>query len=228
MTIIYHADLEQGSDEWKAIRTGILTASEMKLIITPAQLKVADNEESRQHLYELAAQRSTKYVEPKYISDDMLRGTGDEFYAKSIYNDKIAPLQNCGFITNDEWGFTLGYSPDALVGDDGLIECKSRRQKLQFQTIIAGEMPKDFLIQVQTGLLVSKRSWIDFVSYCGGMPMFPKRIYPDEGVQAAIVSAAISFHEKLEKVLAEYATKLADPHMRLIPTERVVEQEISL
>lgn len=226
MTIIYHTDLEQGSDAWKSIRAGVLTASEMKLIITPAKLAAADNEDSRQHLYELAAQRSTQYVESKYISDDMLRGTGDEFHAKAIYNEKIAGIQDCGFITNDKWGFTLGYSPDALVGDDGLIECKSRRQKLQFQTIINGEMPKDFLIQVQTGLLISERKWIDFVSYCGGMPMFPKRIYPDEKVQEAIVTAATAFHEKLEKVLQEYAARLADSTMRLIPTERIIEQEM--
>lgn len=224
MTITYHKDLEQGSDAWKAIRTGILTASEMKLIITPAKLASADNEDSRQHLYELAAQRSTAYVESKYISDDMLRGTGDEFHAKIIYNEKIAPLQDCGFITNDKWGFTIGYSPDALVDDDGLIECKSRRQKLQFQTIINGDMPKDFLLQVQTGLLVSERKWLDFVSYCGGMPLFTKRIYPDAVVQEAIVTAATSFHERLIKVLKDYSEKIAD----LIPTDRIIEQEIQL
>lgn len=222
MTVIYHKDIEQGSNFWKSIRTGVLTASEMKLIITPAKLEAARNEECRQHLYEIAAQRSTEYVEPRYISDDMLRGAGDELHAKVVYNNKISPLQDCGFITNDKFGFIIGYSPDALCGEDGLIECKSRRQKLQFQTIINGEMPKEFLIQVQTGLLVSERKWLDFVSYCGGMPLFTKRIYPDSIVQEAIVAGATSFHEKLDKVLQEYKSKISN----LIPTERVVEQEI--
>jgi hypothetical protein len=43
-----------------------------------------------------------------------------------------------------------------LVGADGLIECKSRRQKFQVQTIIenvgAETIPAEFMIQVQTGL----------------------------------------------------------------------------
>ena len=35
MTITYHPELIQGSDEWHAARCGLLTASEMKLIVTP-------------------------------------------------------------------------------------------------------------------------------------------------------------------------------------------------
>ena len=40
-------------------------------------------------------------------------------------------------MTNDDHGVVIGYSPDGLVGDDGLIECKSRRQKYQIETILA-------------------------------------------------------------------------------------------
>ncbi len=73
--ITYYPDLIQGSDEWKSARCGLLTASEMKLIITPTTLKIASNDKERAHLYELLAQRITRYVEPSYISDDMLRGS---------------------------------------------------------------------------------------------------------------------------------------------------------
>ena len=61
MTVKIHDDLVQGSEEWHAIRCGLLTASEMKLIITPT-LKIASNDKERAHLYELLAQRITKYV----------------------------------------------------------------------------------------------------------------------------------------------------------------------
>src|SRR3546814_11524267 len=107
----------------------------MKLIVTPT-LKAANNDKTRTHLYELLAQRVTGYVEPHYISDDMLRGMDDEIIARDEYTKHHAPVEQTGFITNDKWGFTIGYSPDGLVGDDGLIECKSRRQKYQVQTII--------------------------------------------------------------------------------------------
>lgn len=51
---VYHRDVEQGSEQWHRLRCGILTASEMKLVITPT-LKVADNDKVRTHFYHLAA-----------------------------------------------------------------------------------------------------------------------------------------------------------------------------
>jgi len=85
----YHAEVVQGSEEWAAMRCGILTASEMKLAITPT-LKIADNDKTRQHIYELLAQRITKYVEPHYVSDQMLRGQEDEIDARLEYAKKLS------------------------------------------------------------------------------------------------------------------------------------------
>lgn len=222
--IRYHRELVQGSDEWLAARCGLLTASEMKLIVTPT-LKPASNDKERAHLFELLAQRITRYVEPRYVSDDMLRGQEDEIEARALYAEHYAPVEEVGFITNDRWGFTLGYSPDGLVGADGLIEVKSRRQKYQVETIIGGDLPADYALQIQTGLLVSERAWLDFVSYSGGLPMVTLRVYPDERAQAAIVEAAAAFEERLAVRLAQYRERAAMSHTeawRTMPTERRV------
>jgi len=227
MTITMHEEVIQGSDEWLALRRGILTASEMKLIITPT-LKIANNDKSRSHLYELLSQRISGYVEPGYVSDDMLRGYDDEDRARQAYTKHYAPARQVGFVTNDEWGFVLGYSPDALVGDDGQIECKSRRQKFQIETIIADEVPADYMIQLQTGLLVTGRKWCDFISYCGGLPMFTKRVLPDGKIQAAILDAAAAFYDELFDKYYAYNSRLHAIKDRLIPTERVVIQPMHL
>jgi hypothetical protein len=145
----------------------LLTASEFDRIITPT-LKIADNVKSRAHLWEMAAQRISRYVEPQYISDAMLRGQEDEIKARDAYSKHYAPVEQCGFVTNNKWGFTLGCSPDGLVGDDGMIEVKSRCQKFQVETIVEGKMPDDFLLQVQGELLVTQREWCDFISYSAG------------------------------------------------------------
>ncbi len=224
--ITYHTDLTQGSDEWLAARCGLLTASEMKLIITPT-LKAASNDKERAHLYELCAQRITNYVEPRYISDDMLRGHADEVEARILYAEQYAAVEDVGFITNDKWGFTIGYSPDGLVNDDGAIECKSRRQKYQIETITTLVMPDDYAIQVQTGLLVSERQWIDFISYSGGLPMIVLRVWPDEKVQNAIIEAAGAFEGRLAAKMARYHEVLSQGG-RLIPTERRIEMEMHL
>lgn len=225
MTITYHPDLIQGSEEWLAARCGLLTASEMRLILTPAKLKMADNGEMRGHLHELLSQRITRHVEPAYVGYDMLRGAEEEILARYTYNEKYAEVTEVGFVTNDEWGFTLGYSPDGLVGDDGLIEAKSRRQKFQIETIIENAVPVEYMLQLQTGLLVTRRKWIDFISYSGGLPMVTIRVYPVPEIQAAIIEAATAFEAKIVEKFRAYNAALTS-EARLVPTERTVQQEM--
>lgn len=221
---IYHPQIIQGSDEWLQLRCGILTASEMKKILTPT-LKTANNGETRVHAYELAFQRISQHVEPQYVSDAMLRGQEDEIYARAEYSEHYAPVTEMGFVTSHNLGFMIGYSPDGLVGDDGLIEAKSRAGKYQVQTIATDEVPEEYMLQLQTGLLVTGRKWIDFISYSGGLPMFVKRVEPIAEIQEAIVRAACEFEVKIQDVIREYNATLARMP-KIINTERRVYQEI--
>lgn len=228
--ITYFPLLLQGTDEWLEARRGMMTASEMHLIVTPT-LKMASNDKERAHLYELLAQRISGFVEPHYISNDMLRGHDDEVSARNVYQQHFAPVHDMGFIVNHRHGVSIGYSPDGLVGDDGLIECKSRRQKFQVQTIIecveSQTIPADFVLQVQTGLLVSERAWCDLLSYCGGLPMTPIRVYPDPVVREAIIAATQAFEARLKEKMAAYESAISSG-AKFIPTERTIEQEITL
>lgn len=228
MTITVHTDIIQGSDEWHRARLGLLTASEVRLILTPT-LKAANNEKLRAHIWELAAQRISDYVEPTYIGDEMLRGYEDEILARDLYAKTYAPVQEVGIVTNDKWGFTLGCSPDGLVGDDGGIECKSRRQKYQVQTIVEhyrdGTIPEEYVLQVQSEMLICERKWWDFISYSAGLPMAVIRVYPVPEIQTAIVEAAASVEAKIAEVITDYRAAL-ESEPRLHPTERKVEQEM--
>lgn len=229
--IVYHPEFQQGSVEWLAARCGLLTASEMHLIVTPT-LQVASNDKERAHLYELLAQRITQHVEPRYLSDDMMRGHADEIIMRRLYEEHCDLVQTVGFVVNTRHGFPIGYSPDGLVGDDGLLECKSRRQKFQIQTIIEHvaiakglTIPVEYALQVQTGLLVTERAWLDFVSYSGGLHMPVIRVYPDEKVQTAILAAARGFEKRLAEKRELYGQALIDGAV-MIPTERIIEQEL--
>jgi hypothetical protein len=223
-----HCDYDQGSQKWLEARCGLLTASEFDRILTPT-LKIADNPKSRAHLWEMAAQRISGYVEPQYISDAMLRGQEDEILARELYSKHYAKVDVCGFVTNGKWGFTLGCSPDGLVGDDGLIECKSSCQKLHVQRLCehfeSGGPPEEFMLQVQGLMLVTERKWCDLILRCGGMPQKTIRVLPDEQIQSAIVDAAAKFEARINEVVATWGTLLAsDP--KLIPTERTIEEEM--
>ncbi|WP_020473352.1 lambda exonuclease family protein [Zavarzinella formosa] len=217
---IFHRDLVQGSEEWRAARCGLLTASEMEKIITPSKLQFANNATSRAHLHELAAQCITGHVEDSFQSDDMLRGHDDESFAREAYSKAYGPVEQVGFVTNDKWGFVIGCSPDFLVGEDGGAETKSRKQKYQLETIVSGIVPDEFKIQIQTGLLVTERKWWDFNSYCGGLPMLTIRVLPDQEIQEAIIDAARNFYEKLSSVISDYYRRLGNKEFRLVQTER--------
>ena len=225
MTIKIHDKMEQGSDEWHAARRKILTASEMKLVVIPT-LKIANNDKVKAHVYEIAAQRITDYTEPSYINDDMLRGMENEIIMRELYEEEYAPVREVGFVTNDKHGFLMGWSPDGLVGEDGAIEGKSRRQKFQIETITTEQVPKDFVIQVYTAIEVGELEWIDYLSFHGGLPMYALRVLPDEEIQAAIVEGAKQFEDKVQETVATYEKLLASGDARLTPTERNDEEDI--
>lgn len=230
MTVTYHTDVAQGSADWFKLRCGLLTASEMKLIITPT-LKVANNDKERAHLYALLAQRVAGYAEDTYEGFDMLRGREDEIDARIKYSENYASVEDCGFITNDKWGFTLGYSPDGLVGEGGLIEAKSRKHKFQVETLLDSvpqdTIPDEFMIQVQMGLLVSERDWCDFISFSAGLPMATVCVEPDRRIQDAIVNAATAFEARIAIRMAEFA-EVMNSGARLLATERRMEMEITI
>lgn len=172
----------------------------------------------------LVAQRITGWIDPTFISDDMMRGIDDEPIARAKYAEHYAPVTECGFMTEDRWGFRIGYSPDGLVGDDGLIEIKSRRSKSQLATILADQVPAANMAQLQCGLLVSGRQWCDYVSFCGGMPLWVKRVHRDAQWLDAIVRAVEAFENTAADMVATYELRVAG----LPTTERRVELEISI
>lgn len=215
-------DLEQGTEEWFDQRRGMVTASVVGRLVTSRTLKPASNDDSRGLTALLVAERITGFTEPTWLSNDMIRGQEDEPRAREVYAEKYAPVAEVGFMVRDDWGFSIGYSPDGLVGDDGLIEVKSRRAKKHLQTILSGQVPPENMAQLQCGLLVSGRSWIDYVSYCGGMPLWVKRVTPDPAWHAAIVAAVAAFETTAAEMVAAYEQAIKG----LAPTERVTELEI--
>lgn len=210
MGVEYHYDVIQDTDEWRALRRGLITGSIMGQLVTPSTMKIADNKDTRTIIYELAAQRLMSEMEENFQSWDMVRGKKEEVLAKDLYSRYYKQVKDCGFITNDRFGFKIGYSPDGLVGDDGGIEAKSRVAKYQVKTIIDGLMPIEFLPQVQSFFLVSERKWCDFISYSNGMHMFPQTVEPIKEWQEALSVAVVDAEKKIIKVVDDYKQRTRD------------------
>jgi predicted phage-related endonuclease len=208
----YHHNIEQGSPEWHGLRRGVLTSTAIRTLITPTG-KLADNDKTRAHVYEVAAQRINGRTEDTYMSFDMMRGHTEEILARELYAQHYEPVSECGFVVNDSLGFPVGYSPDGLVGEDGVIEIKSAKAKIQVQRIADGVIPTEHIAQVQTGLWVTGRQWCDFISYSNGMKMMVVRVNADPAYHALIEAAAKAFEAKVAEVIAAYTANSEPFHM---------------
>lgn len=190
----------------------------------PPVYEVADNETSRGLTATLIAERITGWTEDTPMNSDMWRGVEAEPYAREQYAQHHAPVTEVGFMLREEDTWQLGYSPDGLVGDDGLIEIKSPRAKTHLNTILADEVPAFYMPQLQAGLLVSGRAWVDFVSYVGGMPLYTKRIHPDPDWFDAITAACVAFETVARLTVADYRERVAG----LPLTERIDYNRVEL
>ena len=128
MTLHEYPKVEQGTPEWHDLRRGIVTASVVGRLLTPT-FKVADNDTSRGLTATLVAERITGWTEETPMNADMWRGVDSEPIARDIYSGHYQQAVEVGFLLREEDGWQLGYSPDGLVGMDGLIEIKAPRAK---------------------------------------------------------------------------------------------------
>lgn len=210
MGIKVYEDLPQGEQEWLEARAGLVTASTVGQLITPAKKQLSKSEAAKSLMHTLIAERITGRVEPIATSRAMERGTLDEPYARAIYAEHYAPVTEVGFIVNDDHGYKMGYSPDGLVGDDGLIEIKSRSQRIQLQTVLRDEVPAGNMAQMQMGMLVTGRKWCDYISYSGGMALYVKRVFPDPEWFAVIIEAVSAFEKHATEVISKYLEAVAN------------------
>ena len=187
-------ECEQGSQKWHESRMGIPTASEFSKILTPSG-KLSTSCEG--YLGELLAEWVLGEPAEQFETEWMARGKmlEPEAFTEYAFLHDIEPKQ-VGFCLHDE--FDAGASPDALVGDDGLLEFKCPMAGKHLVYLFRNELPKQYILQVQGQLWVTGRSWCDFTSYHPELPLFVKRVLPDEKIQTALDMWVEHFLKELE------------------------------
>ena len=199
----------QGSPEWRAIRLGLVTASNIGKLITPTG-KPAKNQGVTEYAQKLAAERVNEFADEMPTTFQMNRGHFEEILARDLYSREFAPVTEVGFVTNKIGGVLVGASPDGLVGDDGGIEIKSRLGKFQIATFLNNEVPPEYMLQIQFNLMVTGRDWWDFVQYSNGMRLFVKRVFPNPAAIGLIESVIAPFEEKVCGMVAGYVERSKD------------------
>ena len=232
MTLTIHREMLQGSPEWFAARRGVLTASIIGALITPTK-KVAANDKSRGLVSAIVAERMTDWEDPEFTNGDMERGHQVEPIARAWYEaERNVQVEQVGFMVLElDDGTKVGYSPDGLVGDDGLIEVKGPRGKNHVQwfvDVFDGKEVAAHMAQCQTGMFVAGRSWCDFISYLGGEPVLVTRVEADPDWFEVIEKAAKDFETKAAEMADKYLKATAGlPRTDRLPDPFEVELKLA-
>lgn len=190
-------DCEQGSPAWLNARLGIPTASEFATVMAKGKAG-GDSKTRRAYMLKLIGERITGEPMESYSNAHMERGKLMEAEARSMYclvND--LDVQTVGFIRNE----IAGASPDALVGNDGLLEIKTKLPHLQIEVLLSNEVPSEHIAQIQGQLWISGREWADFVSYWPGIKPFIKRVHRDQAYIDQIFKAVGQFEAELRELM---------------------------
>jgi putative phage-type endonuclease len=192
-------DCIQGSDEWLNVRRGVATASNFSKIVTSTG---ALSTSLGSYAMQLASEVITTLAEESYTNADMQRGNELEQEARSEYQQQeLVIVEEVGFMSCDYYG----YSPDGLVGKDGLIEIKCPRQNTHAKYLFNDKLPTEYKAQVQGGLLVSGREWCDFISYHPNFEedkrLFIVRVERDEEFISALSDGLRKLEEKKNIIL---------------------------
>lgn len=189
-------DCEQGSPEWLQARAGLITCSELEAIFSKGNGENQFGKGAITYMYELIGEQITGEPKESYSGFHTERGHAHESIAIELYQlEHEVAIERCGFIIGEK----IGYSPDGLIGSNGLTEIKSKLPKFQASILYEREIPGEHYMQCMGGLWAAEREWIDFISYCPSMPMFIKRLYRDEKAIGLIKDRVDQFLEELDR-----------------------------
>lgn len=200
-------DVDQGTAEWHAIRAGIPTASMFATVMASGR-GGAESKTRRKYLLKLAGEILTGEPEPDgYKNGHMDRGNAMEAEARAFYlmahglgEDDAEAVT---FVRNRFACGAVGYSPDHLLGDNGLLEIKTNIPSVLIERILADQVPSEHVAQLQGGLWVAEREFVDLVCYWPKMPVFSQRVYRDERYILTLSKAVAEFNEELAELVAK-------------------------
>lgn len=241
-------DIEQGSESWYRARAGLATASEFATVLAEprddgtlpqavidamvkggctaeqlaAAIKAAKRKNSspaltrKTYLFKLAGEVVTGEPTESYSNAHMERGKTMEDEARDLYSfvANVEP-QRVGFVRSGQ----KGCSPDSLIGDNGMLEVKTKLPHLLIETLFKDKFPAEHKAQCQGALWVAEREWIDIAVYWPKMPLFVKRAYRDEDYIASLASAVDKFNDELAEVV-ERIRRYGQPEPQSVARDR--------
>lgn len=196
-------DIEQRSLAWYQARSGKFTGSDFYVVMGKKGI-------TRNNLIlKKACGRLNGYIEEEtYTNKDMQRGVELEPKARFLYeiktNNKVKEIAFC------ELDDFTGCSPDGLVGDDGIIEVKCPKDTIYLDRCITGEIPTEYMVQIQFNLYVLNRKWCDFINYNENFkdkPILIQRVERDEEMIEEMKTKLEEAKQEVNEIIKKFKTE---------------------
>jgi putative phage-type endonuclease len=193
-------DIIQGSDEWKQLRLGKVTASRVADMV--ARTKSGYGASRANYAAQLIAERLTGQPAESYVNAAMQHGTDTEPEARNAYEFyQGVTVEQVAFVQHPTIP-DAGCSPDGLVGNDGMVEIKCPNTATHLDTLLGQSTPAKYIDQIQFQMACTGREWCDFVSYDPRLPenmrLFVRRVARDDKRIAELETEAVAFLEEIE------------------------------
>ena len=189
--------MEQGTDEWFAVRNGKMTASH-------AQAIGSCGKGLETYCWQVVAESLSSGEKEFYTNKDMERGNELEAQAISMYElEKGVETEIVGFVEHNEY---VGASPDRLVGEDGMVEVKCPNDINFFKGLVEKKIDSKYEWQMQMQMFVTGRKWCDFVAYNPNFEnsLFIMRVNLDPEKQEKLKQGIALGTEKIKAIQAKY------------------------
>jgi hypothetical protein len=220
-------NVEQGSSDWLQLRVGRITASRFKdardrnkpgkgeTIGKPAAKCIS-------YAAQVAVERiAGRSVDKVFQNWQMKEGQEQEPHARNAYDVETGHVvQEVGAIGTEDDLFL--YSPDGLIGTDGLLEIKTLLSPEVIVRVVGGGDLSDYMDQCLGGLWLTGRQWIDLVLWAPalapiGRQLTIKRITRDEEQIEALETDLLAF----ARMVTDAESKLRGEPANLLTAEEL-------
>lgn len=218
---------QQRSVEWMLLRSGIPTASEFDSLITP-EGKIRAGETPKTYLNKKLAEKWQGGPLAGFNTFDMDIGTIVEDEALPWFEFEYGiSFERVGFITSDSGLF--GCSPDGWNSTENYgIEIKCPAVHTHVGYLLAGQLPKDYIAQVQGSMFVTGAKQWKFLSYCRHFPPLAITVERDEEFHENLWMALDKFAQELEAGFATLTRKNGGPPKHMPKADRIATSKPEL
>ena len=214
--------ITQGTEEWKRLRIGKVTAS--RIADVTARTKSGYAASRANYMAELLTERLTGVPRESFSNAAMVWGSDMEPEARRHYafitDNDVAEV---AFVEHPTIANT-GASPDGLVGADGLVEIKCPSSATHIETLLGSGIDGKYIKQMQWQMACTGREYCDFVSFDPRLPermqIHVERVKADGEMIREIEAAVREFLSELDAKEAALLEKFGE-----LPTDLLMAGE---